>query len=130
MPEPRYLDGPPPPRRKPDYLKKRTTVELSKQHENETAKKTGGRRVSGSGAVLGKPGDVRGRHDLQELKATDKVDETRIQLPWLRQIAAQALRIGKYPVVNMRFTKLKEPCPQDWVLIPADVYNRLKEGDA
>ena len=129
MPEPRYFDGPPPEKKVPDYFKKPPTTELSNRHEKETAQKTGGQRVRGSGAVLGRPGDVRGKRDLQELKATDKVDETRIQLSWLRQIARQALAIGKYPLVNMRFTKLKEPCPQDWVLIPADVYNRLKEGN-
>ena len=91
--------------------------------------KTGGRRVRGSGAVKGRPGDVAGDVDLQELKATDKVDETRIQLSWLRKIAFEALTQGKYPVVNMRFTRLKPPAPEDWVLIPADVYAKLKGQD-
>ena len=113
----------------PDYLKKAPTTDLSKKHETETAKKFGGRRVPGSGAILGKPGDVRGRKDLQELKATDKVNETRIKIEWLQKIAEQAITQGKYPVVNMRFTKLEPPASEDWVLIPADVYKKLRGED-
>ena len=113
----------------PDYFKKTPTTVISTRHEKETAKKFGGRRVRGSGAVLGKPGDVRGAKDLQELKATDKIDETRIKLKWLQQIAFQALTQGKYPVCNMRFTTLKPPAPEDWVLIPADIYKQLRGED-
>jgi hypothetical protein len=78
--------------------------------------------------VRGRPGDVRGAKDLQELKATEKTD-TRINLNWLRKIAFEALTQGKYPVVNMRFTRLRPPAPQDWVLIPADIYERLKGNE-
>lgn len=124
---PRYFDDKPARPNGPDYLKPPPTTDLSKKHEKETAAKTKGRRVAGSGNQLGKPGDVMGAKDLQELKATDKVDETRIQLDWLRKISYEALTQGRYPVVNMRFTRLKEPAPQDWVLIPAHVYDRLKE---
>jgi hypothetical protein len=123
--EPDYLRDQPNKPQSPDYLKKPPTTDISKRHENETAKKFGARRVRGSGAVLGKPGDVRGIKDLQELKATDKVDETRIQLKWLEKITFQALTQGKYPVVNMRFTALKPPAPEDWVLIPAEIYKKL-----
>lgn len=129
MREPEYLRDQPSNPKTPDYLKKPPTTDLSKRHENETAKKFGGRRVRGSGAVLGKPGDVRGAKDLQELKATDMVDETRIKIEWLQKIAFQALTQGKYPVVNMRFTTLKEPAPEDWVLIPAEVYKKLRGED-
>jgi hypothetical protein len=128
VPEPRYFDGPPPERKTPNYLKPRPTTDLSSQHEKDTARRSGGKRVRGSGAVPGKPGDVRGKRDLQELKATDKVDETRINLRWLKKIALEASPLGKYPIINMRFTTLKPPCPEDWVLIPAEVYYRLKEG--
>lgn len=127
----------------PDYLKKAPTTDLSSAHERETAKKFGAQRVSGSGAVhgnatsrnrgrnrvQGRPGDVRGIKDLQELKATDKIDETRIQIKWLQKIAEEAITQGKYPVVNMRFTKLQIPAPEDWVLIPADVYKQLRGED-
>lgn len=138
MRPPRYFDDAPSRPSGPDYLKKRPTTDISSAHEKETAAKTGGTRVRGSGAVqnrgrgrrvTGRPGDVRGDKDLQELKATDKVDETRIQLAWLRKIAYEALTQGKYPIVNMRFTKLKPPAPEDWVLIPADVYAKLKGQD-
>jgi hypothetical protein len=112
----------------PDYFRKEPTTVISSIHEKETAKKFG-RRVRGSGAVLGRPGDVSGRKDLQELKATDRTDETRIQLKWLQKIAFQALTQGKYPVCNMRFTKLKPPAPKDWVLIPAEVYKQLRGED-
>ena len=126
MRPPSYFDDKPSRPAGPDYLKKRPTTEISTAHEKETAARTGGGRVRGSGAVKGRPGDVRGSKDLQELKATDKVDETRIQLAWLRKIAFEAMTQGKYPVVNMRFTRLKPPAPEDWVLIPAEVYAKLK----
>lgn len=128
--EPRYFDDKPARPNIPDYLKPRPTTDLSKKHEKETAAKTKGRRVAGSGNQLGKPGDVIGAKDLQELKATDKVDETRIELAWLRKISYEALTQGRYPVVNMRFTRLKPPAVQDWVLIPAHIYDRLKEGQS
>jgi len=133
--EPNYFGDRPNKPSGPDYLKKRPTTDLSSAHEKETAARMGGTRVPGSGAVqnrgrgrrvTGRPGDVRGDKELQELKATDKVDETRIQLTWLRKIAFEALTQGKYPVVNMRFTRLKPPAPEDWVLIPAEVYAKLK----
>lgn len=127
MAEPRYFDGGQSKPKGPDYLKPRPTTDMSKEHEKDTAKRTGGRRVSGSGNQPGNPGDVKGLKDLQELKATGKVDETRIQLKWLRKIAFEALTQNRWPVVNLRFTKLEPPCPKDWVLIPADVYDRLKE---
>jgi hypothetical protein len=126
MGEPRYLgDGPSRPTG-PDYFKTPPTTDLSKKHEKETAQRTGGRRVPGSGNQLGRPGDVTGSEDLQELKATQKTD-TRINLQWLRDVAYQAMTQGKEPIVNMRFAKLAPPCPTDWVLIPADVYNELKK---
>lgn len=129
MPDPRYFDDKPSSPKEPDYFKPVPTTALSSKHESEVAKRSGGRRVSGSGSQLGKPGDVKGDKDLQELKATNKVDETRIKLAWLKKIAYEALTQGKYPVVNMRFTKLEPPAPQDWVLIPADVYYDLMERD-
>ena len=128
MREPNYFGDRPNKPSGPDYLKKRPTTDLSNAHEKETAAKTGGQRVRGSGAVRGRPGDVRGAKDLQELKATEKTD-TRINLNWLRKIAFEALTQGKYPVVNMRFTRLRPPAPQDWVLIPADIYERLKGNE-
>lgn len=126
MGDPRYLGDEPSQPPKPNYFKPPTTTDISNQHEKDTASRTGGRRVPGSGNQLGRPGDVIGSEDFQELKATQKTD-TRIQLSWLRKAAFQAMTQGKHPVVNMRFTKLSPPCPQDWVLIPADVYNDLKK---
>jgi hypothetical protein len=126
MGEPRYLGDDPSKPNCPNYFKTPPTTDLSRKHEDETAKRTGGRRVPGSGNQLGRPGDVTGTEDFQELKATKKTD-TRIQLSWLRDAAYQAMTQGKHPIVNMRFVKLTPPCPQDWVLIPADVYNDLKK---
>ena len=126
MAGPRYFDDKPAQPTGPDYLRKPPTTEISTRHERETAKKSKGQRVPGSGNKLGKPGDVRGVGDLQELKATGKTD-TRIKLSWLRKISHEALTQGRYPVVNMRFEKLEPPTPTDWVMIPADVYEDLKE---
>lgn len=126
MGEPRYLGDQPSQPRGPDYFKAPPTTDMSRKHEKETAQRTGGRRVPGSGNQLGRPGDVSGDRDLQELKATQKTD-TRISLGWLRKVAFEAMTQGKQPIVNMRFTKLMPPCPQDWVMVPADFYNDLKK---
>ena len=111
----------------PDYFKTESTTARSMKHERDIAKRSKGQRVPGSGSQLGRPGDVRGDVELQELKFTDKED-TRIRLEWLRKISYESLTQGKYPVVSMRFTKLEAPAPQDWVLIPADIYHELKEN--
>lgn len=126
MADPQYLNEQPSKPTTPDYLKPPSTTEKSTKHEEDIARRSGGQRVRGSGSQLGKPGDVKGGQELQELKFTEKTD-TRIRLDWLRKIAYQALTQGKYPVVSMRFDKLTPPAPQDWVLIPADVYHQLKE---
>jgi len=126
MAEPRYLGDKPSQPATPDYFKPVSTTAKSTKHEQDIAKRSGGQRVRGSGSQLGRPGDVKGGQELQELKFTEKTD-TRINLDWLRKIAHQALTQGKYPVVSMRFDRLKPPTPQDWVLIPADVYHELKE---
>lgn len=124
---PRYFEDGPVRPAKPDYFKKPPTTEMSSRHEKETAKRSRSTKVAGSGSQLGKPGDVRGTKDLQELKATTKTD-TRIKLEWLRKISHEALTQGRYPVVNMRFEKLEgSPAPMDWVLIPAYIYEDLKE---
>ena len=126
MNEPRYLGDKPHHPAAPDYLKPISTSERAKHHEKETASRTGKRRVPGSGNQPGRPGDVSGAKDLGELKTTKKTD-TRIQLKWLRKIAYEALTQGKQPMIELRFELLEPPCPKEWVMIPAEFYNKLME---
>jgi hypothetical protein len=126
MSKPRYLGDHPSNPGKPDYLKPISTTARSQAHEKSSAKRAGKRRVPGSGNQQGRPGDVSGDEDLGELKTTKKTD-TRIQLSWLRKIAYEALTQGKQPYVEMCFEKLEPPCPKEWVLVPADYFNKLRE---
>ena len=126
MPEPKYFGDKPSQGPQPDYLKPLSTTERAKQHENSSAKRSGKRRVPGSGNQLGKPGDIQGDEDLGELKTTQKTD-TRIQLKWLRKIAYEALTQGKKPMIEFEFTKLEPPCPRKWVMVPADYFDDLQE---
>lgn len=124
MAEPKYLgDGPHRPDG-PDYFKPPSTTSRAKKHEKESAARAGKKRVPGSGNQPGRPGDVIGDEDLGELKTTEKTD-TRIQLKWLRKIAFEALTQGKQPYIEFEFTKLEPPCPQKWVMVPADFFNDL-----
>jgi hypothetical protein len=126
MNKPRYLGDSPSNPNIPNYLKPISTTARSQDHERSSAKRAGKKRVPGSGNQLGRPGDVSGDNDLGELKTTKKTD-TRIQLNWLRKIAYEALTQGKQPYVEMRFEKLEPPCPKEWVLVPADYFNKLRK---
>jgi len=126
VPEPRYLGDKPSEPPKPDYLKLPSTTARSQQHEKSSAKRAGKRRVPGSGNQLGKPGDIVGDEDLGELKTTKKTD-TRIELKWLRKIAYEAMTMGKKPMIEFEFVRLKAPCPQKWVMVPADYFDDLQE---
>lgn len=47
----------------------------------------------------------------------------------LAKIVRQALSLGRVPVMEICFEGQKLPVPNDWVLIPADDFDRLtKEG--
>jgi len=126
MGEPRYLGDKPSDPAKPDYLKPLSTTARAQKHEKASAGRSGKRRVPGSGNQLGRPGDVQGDEDLSELKTTRKTD-TRIQLKWLRKVAYEAMCLGKVPLVELQYDKLTPPCPKEWVLVPADYFNKLQE---
>ncbi len=126
MNEPRYLGDRPSEPKGPDYLKPETTTARAQRHEKSTAARSGKRRVPGSGNQPGRPGDIQGDEDLGELKTTKKTD-TRIELKWLRKIAYEAMTQGKKPMIEFEFERLKAPCPQKWVMVPADYFDDLQE---
>jgi len=136
--EPQYLGDKPSEPPKPDYLKPESTTSRSRRHEKSSAERSGRRTTTGSGnrqghkkswgsgSQMGSPGDLAGDEDLAELKTTQKTD-MRIQLKWLRKIAYEALSMGKQPLIEFEFVKLTAPCPQKWVMVPAEYFDDLQE---
>lgn len=114
------------PRKKatPDFDKRNTTARRGLRHEKRISKRTGDNRVSGSGNKPGRPGDLRGDIFLREAKTT-KGKGRMINGTELANIVKQALLLNKIPVMEICFEGQSMPVPQDWVLIPADDFDRL-----
>lgn len=110
----------------PDYFKKEPTTKISKRHEKDVEKRSGGRRTPGSGNKLGIPGDVDDPIFRRECKAT-KGGGTQIQAEWLKKISTEALAINKVPLIELRFEGQVEPASKDWVMIPAIEFQGLLE---
>lgn len=101
----------------PDYFGKEPTTKISKKHEKDIAAKFGGRRVPGSGNILGMPGDVKDQLFLHECKAT-KGGGTQIDANWLRNVSQQATDIGRIPLLELHFAKQTAPSHKNWVMMP------------
>jgi len=114
----------------PDYFGGPAKPEKAdwKKHEKDIAKRSGAKRVAGSGNQPGKPGDIRGNKFLREAKATKK-DSISLRGKWLRKITEEALAVGRTPLVEVRLEDAQFPCPTDWVLIPAMDFQALVEQD-
>jgi hypothetical protein len=128
MAKPDYFSKPVTPAR-PDYFKDVDRPKQAdwKRHEREIAERAGERQVPGSGNQLGSPGDTVGLHFLRDGKATTKAGMS-LKAEWLRKIVEQALRLGKTPVLELRFEGAEIPVPKDWVLLPAEDFQEILDG--
>lgn len=113
---------------KPDFLKEeiRPIQADWKKHEKDIASRAGASQVAGSGNQPGKPGDVRGTKFLRDGKATVRKNIS-ISAKTLRKIVAEALALGRTPVIEVRLESAEFPCPTDWVVLPAVDFQDLVE---
>ena len=110
----------------PDYFKKEPTTKISKRHEKDVEKRSGGRCTPGSGNKPGIPGDVDDPIFRRECKAT-KGGGTQIQAEWIKKISAEALAVNKIPLIELRFEGQSEPAQKDWVMLPSIDFQELLE---
>ena len=110
----------------PDYLDPRNTGVNWEKHENDVAKRSGGKRRAGSGAVPGKPADTYDLVYLRECKAT-KGAGISLKGEWLAKIVRESLPRGMTPLLELRLEGQEAPAPTDWVLIPAQEFEILLE---
>lgn len=87
-----------------------------RKHEADVEKRTGDRRVRGSGNQPGRPGDNIGDR-FRELKST-KHGIISVQALWLSKLSEQALRMNRPPVLELRLHGA--PHETDYVLVPED----------
>jgi hypothetical protein len=120
--------GPPVRPRGPDYFGDVGKPKKAnwKKHEKDTAARTGGRQVAGSGNQPGKPGDVRGTKFLRDCKATVR-NRISLSAKTLKKIVNEALAVGRTPVIEVRLEGAEFPCPVDWVVLPSLDFDALVE---
>jgi len=100
-----------------------------RQHEKDVAKRSGDRRVRGSGNQPGRPGDAIGGRFLREAKAVSGASLS-IRAAWLRKLSEQALCMNKTPLFEIRLEGVEVPVPRDWILLPADAFQEIVDGSA
>ena len=133
MPDPRYYDDVFEGGGAPDYFKDADKPQRAdwKQHEKDIEKRTGDRRVPGSGNQPGRPMDNTGKRGREAKAFRSKEQITgaggTIQGSWLVKLVQQAMDMNLRPVMELRFERAKLPVPRDWVLLPATDYDDLEE---
>jgi hypothetical protein len=102
----------------------------SKAHENRIAGKLGGSRLARSGGLPWSKhdsttagGDIKTKGWHLEHKRTEH-DSMSIKKEWLHKVSAAARQRAKDPGLVVTFEN-KLAAPEDWVLIPMAVYQRL-----
>lgn len=75
----------------------------SREQEERSAKRLGGRRVPGSGSGWAAKGDTTNAELLVECKRTDR-QSISVKKSVLRKIAIEALRAGKVPVLELEIS--------------------------
>lgn len=117
------------------------TKKRSNKNEYRLARALGGKRVRNSGGrawssadaktVVGtgpttEGGDLTTRDFFLENKRSEKKSIS-VQKEWIDGIKDSARRVGKDPGVILTFETPRKP-PEDWVLIPLDVFDRLRKN--
>lgn len=100
-----------------------------KKHERDVEKRSGDRRVSGSGNQPGCPGDNMGVKFLREDKTTKHAGIT-ISAKWLEKLVRESLSVCRVPLFDIRLEGAQVPVPTDWVLLPADDFQEIIDGSA
>ena len=112
----------------------------SNKTERRVAKKlAGGKRIAQSGGRLWSPrergsgtrvtegGDVKTPDFHLENKRTDKKSMS-VERAWLDAVKAAARRVMKDPGVILTFETKLQPA-EDWVMVPIEVFERLRAKD-
>lgn len=108
----------------PRFDKSLTMGRRGAEHEKRIAKRSGAHRVRGSGSKPGRPADLRDIKFLREAKTT-KGGGRFIKATELQKIVNQALTTGLVPIMEICFEGQAAPVPKDWVLIPAEDFDKL-----
>ena len=106
--------------------KELTNRERGDLHEEESAKKVGGRTQPNSGASpwLTYKGDVTSEDFLYQCKTTDKSRFTLSQKV-IAEIYRQAKLTGKEPAIIIRLEGVSNPLPREWVCVPMEVWQDI-----
>ena len=94
--------------------------------EKRVAKAQGAKLQPGSGAFVGRKGDMRKGKYLGESKATVKLSAS-IKLGWLTKITQEAIEIGCDPLLFLSFVNAsgQPKANGDWVLMPVTTFDEL-----
>jgi len=122
---PDYLNRNQAERSGPKYVERDTGVDW-RRHEEEVAKRSGGRKRAASGAAPGKPADTVDQEFLRECKSTKGAGIT-LKSDWLKKIVQQSLPRDMIPLLELRMDGQEAPTPKDWVLLPAQEFEILLE---
>lgn len=101
-----------------------TNRDRSARHEKRTAKELGGITIAGSGAFLGKKGDIAAGDFLIEKKQTNK-GSISITRDHLSKITREAHAVSRKPAMNYEFETIVAGTENNWVLIPLSVFKEL-----
>ncbi len=115
----------------PKWLdKNREQFKKSKKHENRLAKELDGQRLRRSGGMqwskwvhTTEGADIKTKRFSIEHKRTEKKSMV-VEHSWLLKIRASARASLRMPAVIITFEEKTEE-PDDWVLIPKEVFQRL-----
>ena len=117
-PRPRFFDD--------KYVRKERRRKSMKQ-EDRVAEAVQGRRVPGSGAFLGRKGDVDAPNFLIEAKRTDS-RVMLIKMDWLDKIRRETLAAQKTPALAIEFGDCGRNVERDFILISKSVFCDLLKG--
>ena len=112
---------------KPDFFKPDPTTKASRKHERSVATRSGASLVPGSGNKPGLPGDVSGRTYHRECKTTSKAGFV-VSNGILTKVCKEALVMNRIPLVEIELRGVSAPVPEQWVLLPAEVFEELTGG--
>lgn len=96
------------------------------RQENDAAALVGGRRHAGSGSSAWKKSDASSEQYQVECKQTEKASIS-LKLEWLEKLLAEAMPLGKWPLLHIRFLIGSE---KDWVLMPESVFRKIVQSSA
>ncbi|MBF0554011.1 MAG: hypothetical protein HQK96_05560 [Nitrospirae bacterium] len=100
---------------------------MVKKQEIRASALVGGKRHPASGALFFAKGDGSGKNYTIECKRTDKKSIT-IKAEYLDKITQEASSTGRMPLVHFELPTVGPLTSKDWILLEADLFERLSEG--